>query len=287
MNAQQLATIISTIIAFICHKGGVGKSEQSANSAAWLASQGHTVLYVNCDTQPDGSDYLIKEMPKGKEDGFRKFIDMDSLDPDAVNDLIVDGCIDNLYVLPSNGSTKKVIPMSMGDHGIDGTASRFRFLASLGYDYVIFDPQSDSIYSDAAMRIANKVVIPTKMMDRDTKRAFATWDTAAQRNTNATRIFVPTMVHLNPVSNPTEMETMLAFYTANPGAVAPHIPYRDAIGRRGNGVTIWDPVDGRMAPRDIRFPMEWMSEWIQNGEFSPAAVESINETIAYMQQALQ
>lgn len=54
------------IIAVVNSKGGVGKSTVSVHLAAWLRSQGHSVVLADCDTQQSSSQWIREADPEIK-----------------------------------------------------------------------------------------------------------------------------------------------------------------------------------------------------------------------------
>lgn len=68
------------IIAVANSKGGVGKSTLAVHLAAWLDTQGHRVMLVDCDSQQSSSQWIREAAPQVKALCLR--------DPDAIiNDL--------------------------------------------------------------------------------------------------------------------------------------------------------------------------------------------------------
>lgn len=51
------------IIVLANSKGGVGKTSISVHLAAWLADQGHAVVFADCDAQQSSSEWLAEAAP--------------------------------------------------------------------------------------------------------------------------------------------------------------------------------------------------------------------------------
>lgn len=54
------------IIVLANSKGGVGKTTISVQLATWLAEQGHSVVFADCDAQESSSDWLSEAAPEIK-----------------------------------------------------------------------------------------------------------------------------------------------------------------------------------------------------------------------------
>lgn len=65
-TGKTCASVQRMIIAVVNSKGGVGKSTVSVHLAAWLRSQGHSVVLADCDTQHSSSQWIQEADPSIK-----------------------------------------------------------------------------------------------------------------------------------------------------------------------------------------------------------------------------
>jgi len=85
------------IIAVANQKGGVGKTDLTVNLSCQLASLGNKVLIIDLDPQANATDYLVAPgTPAGKTAADLLLDDSITLD-----DVIMQGCRENLDIIPS------------------------------------------------------------------------------------------------------------------------------------------------------------------------------------------
>ncbi|HSX43747.1 MAG TPA: AAA family ATPase [Candidatus Saccharimonadales bacterium] len=147
---------MSTIVAVLNQKGGVGKTTTAINVGAYLAKAGKSVLLVDLDPQGNASSGLG--------------LDKQSLDTTVyevlfkeaqVADTVRETDISGLYLLPANAG------LAAAEVDLAGEQRReYRLkeaLAGLTYDYVLIDcPPALGLLSINALTAANEVLIPVQ-----------------------------------------------------------------------------------------------------------------------------
>jgi chromosome partitioning protein len=147
---------MSTILAVLNQKGGVGKTTTAVTLAAGLARSGRRVLLVDLDTQGNVADCL--GLPSGGD--LRRLLSPDGGVP--LDQAVTSGDVENLDVIRSDRSTTAL------KQSLAGVTLREYILAdalsSSGYDLVLLDcaPSLDLLHF-AALVAADYLLIPTRL----------------------------------------------------------------------------------------------------------------------------
>ncbi|NJM39671.1 MAG: AAA family ATPase [Anaerolineae bacterium] len=164
---------MATIIAAACQKGGVGKTTNSTNLAAYLARLGKKVLFVDLDPQANGTAIFLGKVAAYAAEPDHKSIYHGLLMGEPVNKLIQKV---PLRVWRQNDfqPTDKTIDIVPSHRNVDAAEVelagepqgevRLRKLLrpALGkYDYIILDcPPSLGLLTLNALTVASHVIIP-------------------------------------------------------------------------------------------------------------------------------
>lgn len=156
-------------------KGGVGKTSVAVNLAGALALSGYRMLLVDLDPQANVSDELGLLRSDGSGDGGESF-KLAVMSDGKIPIQVVRNVRENLDLVPAGenhtAELQEVLRYRSGQ--TNGAARAFkelyaveRVLAPLSGDYemVLFDtpPSAGAPLSDAALAIANYLIIPTKV----------------------------------------------------------------------------------------------------------------------------
>ncbi len=155
-----------TVTAFICNKGGTGKTTACINIAGWLAKQGKRVLIIDLDPQRSASSYI------SEEDNANATCSSALLLNTALTDLTIPNAFDNIDILPADAS----LLMAERDMQINQDSPQIlsRQLQSLNaltardsaYDYIFLDtPAGVGLTTLSAAVSADNIVLP---MDNST-----------------------------------------------------------------------------------------------------------------------
>ncbi len=159
MAASQAAT---RIVAVANQKGGVGKTDLTVNLSCQLAALGKRTLMIDLDPQANATDYLVSPgTPAGKSTADLLLDDSVTLD-----EVVMEGCRENLDVLPSSQSLSSCQIRLANDINMQfKLKKKLRAITegSRSYDYVFIDtPPSLGLLMVNTLTAANGVIIPVQ-----------------------------------------------------------------------------------------------------------------------------
>jgi chromosome partitioning protein len=146
---------MTSIIAVLNQKGGVGKTTTAINVGAYLAKQGHSVLIVDLDPQGNATSGLgIEKSPEQK--GTYDVMLGNSLIQDVIKPTT-----DKMHVLPT-GPELAALEIELVDQDSREFALK-RALEDSGYDYIFIDcPPALSLLTINALAAADSLLIPVQ-----------------------------------------------------------------------------------------------------------------------------
>ena len=144
------------IIAVANQKGGVGKTTTAINLSACLAEAGKKVLIIDADPQGNSTSGLGFEKNEIENTIYEIL-----LDEIKIQDAILNTCVDNLQILPSN------INLSGAEIELIGRDKREYILSNAvdtiknNYDFIIIDcPPSLNLITINALTSSDAVLVP-------------------------------------------------------------------------------------------------------------------------------
>jgi chromosome partitioning protein len=149
---------MSTIVAVLNQKGGVGKTTTTINVAAYLARHGQRVLIVDLDPQGNATSGLGHEF-KESDHGTYQVMLGEAKTMDVVKS--VDSVKGELHILPTDGRLAaleiELVDTDQREHSLRSA------LADLDFDYIFIDcPPSLSLLTVNALTAANNLLIPVQ-----------------------------------------------------------------------------------------------------------------------------
>jgi chromosome partitioning protein len=146
---------MTSIIAVLNQKGGVGKTTTAINVAAYLAKQGHSVLVIDLDPQGNATSGLGLEKLEHEPGTYEVM-----LGNNLIQDVIKPAA-DKLHVLPT-GPELAALEIELVDQEQREFALK-RALQDLPYDYVFIDcPPALSLLTINALAAADSLLIPVQ-----------------------------------------------------------------------------------------------------------------------------
>lgn len=144
------------IIAVANQKGGVGKTTTAINLSACLAEAGKKVLIIDADPQGNSTSGLGFEKNEIENTIYEIL-----LDEIKIQDAILNTCVDNLQILPSN------INLSGAEIELIGRDKREYILSNAvdtiknNYDFIIIDcPPSLNLITINALTSSDTILVP-------------------------------------------------------------------------------------------------------------------------------
>jgi len=151
---------MSTTIAVINHKGGVGKTTTAVNLAAGMARHGHQVLLVDLDPQGNATYGLGVDFTPGESPSIAQLL----LNPEmGIQDVILDTGEPNLKLIPAD--------IRLAHTAVQLNSAVFRetrlskiLAGAPQFDYVIIDAQPTlDLLPVNAIYAADKLLVPTEL----------------------------------------------------------------------------------------------------------------------------
>ena len=232
---------MNPIITVTNQKGGVAKTTTSISIAHGLAhpEPGHganSVVLVDLDQQGQCAIGLGQPPRSGVFD----YLVGDLM---LYNCLIATGRI-NLDLLPGNSRTKHADLIFRNEAGgFDDLCAKLRFVADLGV--LVLDTPTAGLLQEAALRIADVVVIPARCETLSVDSVHATLGLASRLNPDARQIILPTMFDKRLREHEYNLNILRDLARDAVGVtVAAPIPARVAVAEAAaDGRTIWEHND--------------------------------------------
>ena len=144
------------IIAVTNQKGGVGKTTSCVNLAAYIASAGKKVLFIDMDPQGNGCSSFGVEVDKTQNSIYEVL-----LGEIKVKDAIYKSVMNNVDVIPSNvelsGAEVDLVYMDNREKILKEALNEIQN----AYDYIFMDcPPSLGLLTVNALTAANSIIIP-------------------------------------------------------------------------------------------------------------------------------
>jgi len=144
------------IIAVTNQKGGVGKTTSCVNLAAYLASAGKKVLFIDIDPQGNGCSSLGVEVEKDQNSVYQVL-----LGEINIKEAIYPSVMKNLEVIPSNvdlsGAEVDLVYMDNREKILKEALAQIKN----NYDYILIDcPPSLGLLTVNALTSTDSIIIP-------------------------------------------------------------------------------------------------------------------------------
>ena len=149
---------MNRIIAITNQKGGVGKTTTTVNLAACLAQAGKRVLVIDIDPQGNATSGLGINKDNVSQSVYNML-----LGEVYFEDVVMETCIENLYVLPANinltGAEIELVGYENREYLLKNILIDRRFL----YDYMFIDcPPSLNLLTINALTAADCAIVPVQ-----------------------------------------------------------------------------------------------------------------------------
>jgi chromosome partitioning protein len=159
LASKQTAT---RILAVANQKGGVGKTDLVVNLSCQLASLGKRTLIIDLDPQANATDYLVAPgAPAG-----RTVSDLLLDDSVTLDDVVMEGCRENLDIIPSQQDLSSCQIRLANDINMQFKLKKKLKAVTDGirnYDFVFIDtPPSLGLLMVNTLTAANGVIIPVQ-----------------------------------------------------------------------------------------------------------------------------
>lgn len=151
---------MTTTIAVINHKGGVGKTTTAVNLAAGMSREGRSVLLVDLDPQGNATYGLGTSFIAGESQTIADVLGEAGV---HVRDVIVDTQQENLKLVPADirlaNTAVQLISMMFRESRLKKSLEDVH-----GFDYVVIDAQpSLDVLPINAIYSADKILVPTEL----------------------------------------------------------------------------------------------------------------------------
>ncbi len=157
------------IIVLANSKGGVGKTSISVHLAAWLADQGHAVVFADCDAQQSSSEWLAEAAPHIRT--------VRLADPSAILDTLPQLAQEADYVIAdgpgSNAETSRAL-LLRADLALVPCKASMLEVRALGQATAVLQQSRDIRRGLPAAVIVLSMVGKTYRLTKDMKAATAT-----------------------------------------------------------------------------------------------------------------
>lgn len=146
--------MVSSVVAIINQKGGVGKTTTAVNLATAIAAIGKKVLVLDLDPQGNSTTGFGMQKGKGLHSSYGVLLGMSD-----ANDIVQKTYVDGLYLIPST------IDLSAAEIELfsqkDRDSKLKKAIAHLEYDYIFIDcPPGFGFININALNASKKIIIP-------------------------------------------------------------------------------------------------------------------------------
>ena len=144
------------IIAICNQKGGVGKTSTAVSLASGLALEGKKTLLIDLDPQGNATSGIGLDKSKIERSVYHAL-----LGEAVISDLILETCIENLLIAPSNHHLSGAEVELVSELGREGRLKKSLAPLDDSFQFVIIDcPPSFGLLTINALTAANSVMIP-------------------------------------------------------------------------------------------------------------------------------
>ncbi len=144
------------IIAICNQKGGVGKTSTAVSLSSCLAIEGRKCLLIDLDPQGNATSGVGIDKHKIERSIYHAL-----LEEIPISELIVETCVPNLLMIPSNDSVSGAEVELVGELGREGKLKKALTPLDSSFDFVIIDcPPSFGLLTVNALTGSQSVIIP-------------------------------------------------------------------------------------------------------------------------------
>ncbi len=147
---------MTKVIAICNQKGGVGKTSTAVSLSSCLAIEGKKCLLIDLDPQGNATSGVGVDKQK-----IEKSIYHALLEEIALSELIIESCVPNLYIVPSNHHLSGAEVELVSELGREGRLKKVLTQLDPSFDFVVIDcPPSFGLLTINALTGAHSVIIP-------------------------------------------------------------------------------------------------------------------------------
>ncbi|OIO37274.1 MAG: sporulation initiation inhibitor Soj [Candidatus Omnitrophica bacterium CG1_02_46_14] len=147
---------MAKIIAICNQKGGVGKTSTAVSMSSCLALEGKKSLLIDLDPQGNATSGLGIDKNKVEKSVYYGLIG-----DTKISDLIVQSCVDNLFIIPANDQLSGTEVELVAELGREGKLKKTLSQLDASFKFVIIDcPPSFGLLTINALTASNSVLIP-------------------------------------------------------------------------------------------------------------------------------